>query len=538
MSTPPARGDWRAAGAVACVAAGLMIWYARARAPWFQRAVVGAGDAFGAHLACTVEFGTARGGVAALRRAEFVWPPIGLGREFRVDRGARCVTARGGSGDGVRYCWRSRRLGWVRTVAANACTVNRSRAEDDDAIVQADATAAATPWPNGDKLDPARVRSALADGAVDMQCLARVGDAHFSDRGRFLSLHSRALLVLRRGEIVYEKYGDGCNASTRLHGWSMTKSLLNAVVGARVAEAGFGPDGLDARLGDVMGNSDERVAQFSELTLRQLLQMRDGTDLDEEYVPGSGVVEMLFESPSLMGFGRNVAPHRAGGSGCFQYNSFTSNLLSAALKASFDAPVAGVHSGSVGGGSSGGGRSYLDYPTRALFDKIGMRSALVETDADDVFIMSSFGWATARDWARLGLLYMWDGVWKRDDGSAQRVLPHWWVEFSREVAPTSRGGYGAHFWIGGNQTDDLDPASEAEARACDAVFPSRAGNAHPKPGFPRGSLLMRGFEDQVVAVSPEHELVVVRLGATKVKVAQWDQAGFFRALFGCVGVET
>ena len=536
---------WHGAAAAVCVAAGLL-WYARTCAPWFQRAIVGVGDAYGAHLACTVEFGTPRSGVAALRRAEFVWPPIGFAREFHVDRTARCVTARGGSGDGVRYCWRSHRLGCARAAGvaaeaeANADAVTSADADDNNAISGEADTTAAEPWPNGDAPDSSRVRSALEDGMVDLQCLERVADSHFSDRGRFLSLHSRALLVLRRGEIVYERYGDGFNASTRLHGWSMTKSLLNAVMGARIAEGGFGPNGLDTRLGDVMssgggddGDGEKRVAQFYELTLRQLLQMRDGSDLDEKYVPGSGVVEMLFESPALMGFGQNVAPRRAGGNGCFQYNSFTSNLLSAALKSSFLSPAT---DGSGSGGGSGGG-SYLDFPTRALFNKIGMRSALVETDTEDVFIMSSFGWATARDWARLGLLYMWNGVWKRHDGKEQRVLPPWWVNFTREVVPTSRGSYGAHFWLGGNQTD-RDPADEAKASACDAVFPARAGNAHPNLGFPRGSLLMRGFEGQMVVVSPEHELVVVRLGATKVGLVQWDQEGFFRALFGCVGVNT
>jgi CubicO group peptidase (beta-lactamase class C family) len=138
-----------------------------------------------------------------------------------------------------------------------------------------------------------------------------------------------------------------------------------------------------------------------------------------------------------------------------------------------------------------------------------MSGALLETDATGTFVGSSFMYATARDWARFGILYLQDGVW---DG--QRILPEGWVTYTRSPAPADpRRRYGAHFWL-----DVPD-----EYRATDGSLPNDAFHAV-------------GHEGQFVTVVPSCETVIVRLGLTRYADA-WDHAAFVRevlAALGCV----
>ena len=113
---------------------------------------------------------------------------------------------------------------------------------------------------------------------------------------------------------------------------------------------------------------------------------------------------------TLRGATRVSRPRRAPS---WQYSSGTTNIISRALRAVINDDAV-----------------YAEFPHRALFDRIGMSSALIEADASGAFIGSSFGYATARDWARLGMLYVNDGVW-----NGQRILPEGWVAYTRSPAP-------------------------------------------------------------------------------------------------------
>lgn len=145
-------------------------------------------------------------------------------------------------------------------------------------------------------------------------------------------------------------------------------------------------------------------------------------------------------------------------------------------------------------------REYLTFPRRALFDPIGMKGAVLETDASDTFVGSSFMYATARDWARFGTLYLRDGVW---DG--QRILPEGWVNYSRSPAPAdARRHYGAHFWL-----DVPD-----EYRGTNGNLPADAFHA-------------AGHEAQFVTMIPSRNAVIVRLGRTRYPDA-WDHPAFVR----------
>jgi CubicO group peptidase (beta-lactamase class C family) len=134
---------------------------------------------------------------------------------------------------------------------------------------------------------------------------------------------------------------------------------------------------------------------------------------------------------------------------------------------------------------------YLAFPRRRLFDPLGMASALIEPDASGTFVGSSYMYATPRDWARLGLLYLRDGVW-----NGTRLLPAGWVDYSLTPAPAApKGEYGAQIWLNrGTGTDGAD---------------------RPHPELPRDMFYLSGFEGQNVVVVPSADLIVVRLGLTR-----------------------
>jgi CubicO group peptidase (beta-lactamase class C family) len=126
------------------------------------------------------------------------------------------------------------------------------------------------------------------------------------------------------------------------------------------------------------------------------------------------------------------------------------------------------------------GEQYLTYPQRALFDKIGIRKQVLETDPWGNFLLSGYDYGTARNWARLGLLYLRDGVW-----NGQRLLPEGFTKFVSTPAPAwPRPEYGGQFWINGLGQWPLPR---------DAYFMSGAGGQH-------------------TFVVPSLDLVVVRMG--------------------------
>jgi len=280
---------------------------------------------------------------------------------------------------------------------------------------------------------------------------------------------TRAVVVVHRGEIIAERYADGFSITSRLEGWSMTKSVLSALVGIRI---GLGKLSLeqDHLLPEWSDAEDPRSA----ITVDHLLRMSSGLDWNETYSdPTAGPAQMLFVAPSTTAFAARselaVEPDTR-----WSYSSGTSNILSGVLRASFEEDA-----------------DYHAFPRTALFAAVGMRSAVMETDPAGNFVGSSFCFATARDWARFGLLYLGDGVF-----AGKRVLPEGWVERSVEPTPTSRRGrYGRHWWLNAGPSGDPD--------------------RRPSPELPADIFRAEGFEGQTVAVLPSHELVVVRLGCTK-----------------------
>lgn len=334
------------------------------------------------------------------------------------------------------------------------------------------------PWPAGEGQrttpDPPGLDRAALDSAVA---------AAFAEPDPSSLRRTRAVVVVHGGEIVGERYAEGFDPTTRHLGWSMTKSVTNAMIGVLVgrgALARAAPAPVPAWAGD------PRQA----VTLDQLLRMSSGLEFEERYGPLADATHMLFEvdDGAAVALARPLA-HEPDTT--FSYSSGTTNILSWIARRQFADLEA-----------------YHRFPHEALFAPIGMRSAVFETDATGTYVGSSFLYATARDWARFGLLYLRDGVW---DGA--RILPEGWVEYSRTPTPTGTGDYAAHFWA-----NAADPNLPGERRL---------------PHVPADAYQASGFQGQAVLIVPSRDAVIVRLGMTHDRAA-WDLDGFAAAVLAAL----
>jgi len=281
---------------------------------------------------------------------------------------------------------------------------------------------------------------------------------------------TRALLVLRDGHVIAERYAPGFSAQTPLPGWSMTKSVTGVLIGVLVQAGMLRPEqrGLLPQWGV---GGDKR----GEITLDQLLRMTSGLRFTENYGdPDADVAQMLFARADGAAFAIDKPLEFPPGAR-WRYSSGTSNILSRVVRLA------------VGGST----RDYLEFPRRALFGRIGMESAVIETDAAGNFIASSYMYASARDWARFGQLLLQDGVW-----SGQRVLPAGWVHYMATLTPQStRQDFGAHLWL------KIPPPFDDPTKAL--------------PQLPADVFHAVGYEGQFVSVIPSRRLVVVRLGLSR-----------------------
>lgn len=276
-----------------------------------------------------------------------------------------------------------------------------------------------------------------------------------------------ALLVIRDGEVIYERYAGPTTASTPHLAWSMSKSLLAATMGVAYGEGRF-------KLSDSAANYYPGLAAHPQIKIGHLLNWASGLDSQESYEVAplkSSVVAMLYTRGRLdmPAFAADFALASTPGS-TFRYSSGDSNLLSAALRGML------------------GDAAYANYPWTALFAPLGITSAVWETDFSGNFVSSSYAYMTARDLARVGLLMQRDGRW-----GDRQLLPKAWVEFNR----TPFAGYqpiageavpGGQWWL--NQ----------------AV----AGAAKPWPDAPASTFAALGHWSQALYVLPEQKLVIVR----------------------------
>jgi CubicO group peptidase (beta-lactamase class C family) len=325
-------------------------------------------------------------------------------------------------------------------------------------------------------------RGSRADLQVRRSATAQhVVDAAFTEPNRKRLRRTRAIVVLRDGEIVAEQYTRGFSAATPLPGWSMTKGVLNALIGILIGEQRLSL--TDTALLPEWQPPDPRAA----IKLEDLLRMRSGLKFSEVYAKfSSDVIEMLFNQPDAARYAARQPLDFAPGT-TWSYASGTSNILSAIARRVV------------------GASDYWDWPRRALFDPLGMTSAILEPDESGTFVCSSFMLATARDWARFGQLFLEDGVW-----NGQRILPDGWVSFSTTpTAQSTNDNYGAHWWL--------------------KLQPEIGGGTRAAARIPPDAFFAIGHEAQTLTVIPSRRLVVVRLGLS-IYIDSWNQAEFLAEL--------
>ncbi len=305
-------------------------------------------------------------------------------------------------------------------------------------------------------VEPAAEFTANLDSGLDASVAVAFGD-DLAPEGR-QTLGTRAVVVIRDGVVVAERYAEGFDADTPQLGWSMAKSVTNLLTGRLVQEgivglddAGLRPEWTDAR---------------ADITVDDLLRMTSGLAWDETYDLGTPITQMLYTETDMAGFVAGRDGEHAPGS-FQQYSSGSTNLLCSVLL------------------DKAGGDANL--PRELVFAPLGLSSAVLEVDGVGNPVCASYLWATPRDWARIGQFALDDGV---VDG--ERLLPEGWMEESttaRGAATTDADGMGASWWS--NQRPDGSLVEEL---------------------LPADTYSARGHDGQRVYVVPSEGLVVVRLG--------------------------
>ena len=283
--------------------------------------------------------------------------------------------------------------------------------------------------------------------------------------------NTHAVVIVHDGRVIAERYSAGYGIDTQVIGWSATKSITNALIGILVRQGKLSPTG-PAPIAAWSDPTDPRHA----ITIDNLLRMNSGLDIGQSLTASASTAfdpsaQMVFNERDMAAFAERVPLEFAPGSD-WNYTNGNTLLLSRLIR------------DNAGGTAS----STLDFARRELFDKLGMHHVTLEFDSTGTPIGSSHMLASARDWARFGLLYLNDGV-----AGGERLLPEGWVDYSaRLTSHSEQYGYAAGFWTQRGTT---------------------GGAAYRvKAGLPADSFMARGAYGQYVIVVPSQRLVVARFG--------------------------
>ena len=317
-------------------------------------------------------------------------------------------------------------------------------------------------WPTGD----VGARGPLPAGA-DAEALDSVMDWAMGPADR----NTRALVVVWGGRIVAERYADGFGPHTPQISWSQGKSIAAALTGVLIEQGELELDD-PAPVAEWRAEPDD---PRREIRIRDLLHMSSGldflnlgvrdprsfTDANEHfriYQDDVDVCRHAIEQPM------DVPPDSL-----VRYRNSDPLTLTCIARRIVEAR----------------GQEWLTWPQRALFDRIGIRNAVLETDRHGNFIITGYDFMSAYDWTRFGLLHLWDGVWP-GSGGGERILPEGWSEFVSTPAPADPDRvYGGLWWVNdGGRFPDLPPDAYTAA----------------------------GFMGQNTFVIPSLDMVVVRLG--------------------------
>lgn len=325
------------------------------------------------------------------------------------------------------------------------------------------------PFPYGNKEPKDSVFSNIDYKKLDLAV------ANAFDKKNEKSKRTRSVLVIYKDKIIAEKYDPGFNKNSKILGWSMTKSVTSALFG------------ILQKQGKININKPAPIKEWAtdkraKITISDLLHMNSGLEWEENYETICDATKMLFQTEDMTK-SQLEKPAAFEPNSHWNYSSGTTNLLSGILRNQFK-----TH------------QEYLDFWYSALIDKIGMNSMIIETDMAGNYVGSSYGWATTRDWSKFGLLYLHNGKW-----NGEQLLDESWIKYTATPTNTSRGEYGAHFWL----------------------------NAGGKfPDVPRDMYYCSGYQGQMVAIIPSLEMVIVRMGLKE--DPEFDFNGFLKGIITSV----
>ena len=306
--------------------------------------------------------------------------------------------------------------------------------------------------------------------APQSEGLSAALDRAFAEPAQPPYRRTRAIVVMKAGRIIAERYADGVGPQTQLLGFSMTKSVMSALTGILVRQGKLKLDG-PAPVAAWQNPDDPRHA----ITVDQLLRHTAGIALGSSLEASLGsVLEpvnlMKFTEDDMAAYAESTPLATAPGT-AWNYHDGNTLILSHLIR------------NAVGGDPA----DALRFARRELFTPLGMRHVTLQLDGAGTIEGSSEMLASARDWARFGQLYLNDGV-----AGGKRVLPEGWVSYSASATPNAWVGIGAGFWT--NQGDSFG----AKFRVTQ--------------GWPRDAFFAKGTIGQYVIVVPSEKLVIVRLG--------------------------
>lgn len=314
--------------------------------------------------------------------------------------------------------------------------------------------AATTPWPMGDAI----TRTPIAPD-VDTLKLRQAVDAAFQNPASLTA----GFVVVHRGRIVAERYANGADKDMQLESWSMGKSITGTLIGVLVQQGAIKLED-EAPVPEWHKTPNDPRAR---IRIMDLMRMSSGLRFSRgspEDIPGyhdhdliyTGAIDAFqFATTRELQF----APNSFG-----RYRNSDVMTLGLIIRDAVKKR----------------GEEYLTWPQRALFDQIGIRRQVLETDPYGNFVMSGYDYGTARNWARLGLLYLNDGVWQ-----GKRLLPEGFTKFVSSPAPAWKDStYGGMVWL----------------------------NVGGQWNLPRDAYAFRGAGEQDTYIVPSHDLVVVRMG--------------------------
>jgi len=305
-------------------------------------------------------------------------------------------------------------------------------------------------WPSGDKLTDT-IPPGIDVNKLNVTLVKALRDT-VGNKGTF------AVAVAYKNQLVAEKYHQGFSSKNRFLSWSMGKSITHALVGIMVKK------GL-MRVNEPLDIPEWKNTKKANITLENLMHMNSGLKWNEDYGNISNVTVMLHETGDMAAFAYGK-PLVAKPDSLWLYSSGTTNIVTYGIRRKI-----------------GNDADYYAFPRKELFNPIGMRSAIFETDASGTFAGSSYVYATLRDYVRFGLLYLNKGNWL-----GNQILPVGWTDYAMKPANGSGGKYGSFFWL--NQSGEF-------------------------PDVPRDLYMCKGHDGQAIYIIPSLQLVVVRTGFSK-----------------------